>query len=86
MEETKIKEIEQMREKMVQATNDAALTVMGLNNELSELEVYLKKRYNSYKKKTINSVFNIKKCRPLTTPARPKLSNGVESWSPPRIA
>lgn len=43
MEETKIKEIEQMREKMVQATNDAALTVMGLNNELSELEVYLKK-------------------------------------------
>lgn len=40
MEEIKIKEIEAMREKMVQATNDAALTVMGLNNELSELEVH----------------------------------------------
>lgn len=39
MEEIKIKEIERMREKMVQATNDASLTVMGLNNELSELEV-----------------------------------------------
>lgn len=40
MEELKIKEIEDMRQKMVQATNDAALTVMGLNNELSELEVF----------------------------------------------
>lgn len=39
MEEEKIRAIEEMREKMVKATNEAALTVMGLNNELSELEV-----------------------------------------------
>lgn len=38
MEEQKTKAIEEMRQKMVQATNEAALTVMGLNNELSELE------------------------------------------------
>lgn len=40
MEEEKIKAIEVMRSKMVQATNEAALTVMGLNNELAALEVY----------------------------------------------
>lgn len=49
MEEIKIKEIELMREKMVQATNDAALTVMGLNNELSELEA----SYNASKAEVI---------------------------------
>lgn len=41
MEEEKIRAIEDMREKMVKATNEAALTVMGLNNELAELEVYI---------------------------------------------
>ena len=39
MEKGKVKEIEEMRENMVTATNTAALTVMGLNNELAELEV-----------------------------------------------
>lgn len=39
MEEGTIKKIEEMREKMVQATNEAALTVMGLDNELADLEV-----------------------------------------------
>lgn len=45
MEVEKIKAIEEMREKMVQATNEAALTVMGLNNELNELEVMTKTYY-----------------------------------------
>lgn len=49
MEEEKIRAIEEMREKMVQATNEAALTVMGLNNELSELE----RCYNASKAETI---------------------------------
>lgn len=39
MEEGTNKKIEEMREKMVQATNEAALTVMGLDNELADLEV-----------------------------------------------
>lgn len=39
MEEGTIKKIEEMRENMVQATNEAALTVMGLDNELADLEV-----------------------------------------------
>lgn len=39
MEEEKIRSIEMMRSKMVHATNEAALTVMGLNNELAALEV-----------------------------------------------
>lgn len=41
MEAEKINAIEEMREKMVQATNEAALTVMGMHNELNELEVGL---------------------------------------------
>lgn len=41
MEAEKIKVIEEMREKMVQSTNEAALTVMGLSNELAELEVII---------------------------------------------
>lgn len=41
MEESTIKKIEEMREKMVQATNEAALTVMGLDNELADLEVQI---------------------------------------------
>lgn len=39
MEESTIKKIEEMREKMVQATNEAALIVMGLDNELADIEV-----------------------------------------------
>lgn len=39
IEQEKIKSIENMRQEMVKATNEAALTVMGLNNELAELEV-----------------------------------------------
>lgn len=38
MEQSKIKSIEEMKQEMVNATNDAAMTIMGLNNELAELE------------------------------------------------
>lgn len=39
MEENKKMEIEVMRKKIVDATNDASLIIMGLNKELSDLEV-----------------------------------------------
>lgn len=39
MEENKKLEIEDMRKKIVDATNDASLIIMGLNKELSDLEV-----------------------------------------------
>lgn len=39
MEDTKKVEIEEMRKKMVDATNEASLIIMGLNKELSDLEV-----------------------------------------------
>lgn len=39
MEENKKMEIEDMRKKIVDATNDASLIIMGLNKELSDLEV-----------------------------------------------
>ncbi len=39
MEEKKKTEIEVMRKKIVDATNDASLIIMGLNKELSDLEV-----------------------------------------------
>lgn len=39
MEENKKVEIEVMRKKVVDATNDASLIIMGLNKELSDLEV-----------------------------------------------
>lgn len=38
LEQQKIQEIEEMRKRMVQVTNDAALTVLGLKNDLAELE------------------------------------------------
>lgn len=38
MEQSKIKSIEEMKQEIVNATNDAAMTIMGLNNELAELE------------------------------------------------
>lgn len=39
MELEKLKLIERLRKNMVQALNEASLEVMGLNNELAELEV-----------------------------------------------
>lgn len=41
MEQKNIKAIEEMRQNMVNAANEAALSVMGLHNELAELEVAL---------------------------------------------
>lgn len=38
MDREKVSAIEEMRQKMVKATNDAALATMGLNNELADLE------------------------------------------------
>lgn len=38
LEQEKIQEIEQMRKRMVKVTNEAALTVLGLKNDLAELE------------------------------------------------
>jgi len=38
LEQQKLNEIEEMRKKMVQITNEAALTILGLKNELAELE------------------------------------------------
>lgn len=45
MELEKLKLIEELRKSMVHALNEASLEVMGLNNELAELEV---KYYNLY--------------------------------------
>lgn len=47
MEAEKVRDIEDMREKMVKATNEAALTVMGLDNELADLEVGHRRRSSS---------------------------------------
>ncbi|KAH8240900.1 hypothetical protein KR026_007376 [Drosophila bipectinata] len=38
LEQQKLSEIEEMRKRMVQITNDAALTVLGLKNDLSKME------------------------------------------------
>lgn len=38
LEQRKIQEIEEMRKRMVKVTNEAALTVLGLKNDLAELE------------------------------------------------
>lgn len=38
LEQQKIQEIEEMRKRMVKITNEAALTVLGLKNDLAELE------------------------------------------------
>lgn len=38
MEQSKIKSIEDMKQEMINATNDAAMTIMGLKNKLDELE------------------------------------------------
>ncbi|XP_068145883.1 cilia- and flagella-associated protein 73-like [Drosophila tropicalis] len=38
LEEKKLQEIEEMRQQMVKVTNEAALTVLGLKNDLSRLE------------------------------------------------
>uniref|UniRef100_A0A1A9W1Z0 DUF4200 domain-containing protein n=1 Tax=Glossina brevipalpis TaxID=37001 RepID=A0A1A9W1Z0_9MUSC len=38
LEEKKIQEIEEMRKRMIKVTNEAALTVLGLKNDLAELE------------------------------------------------
>lgn len=38
LEQQKLQEIEEMRARMVKITNEAALVVMGLKNDLAELE------------------------------------------------
>ncbi|XP_061400048.1 coiled-coil domain-containing protein 42 like-2-like [Musca vetustissima] len=38
LEQEKLQEIEEMRQRMVKLTNEAALTVLGLKNDLAELE------------------------------------------------
>lgn len=38
LEQEKFMEIEEMRKRMVKVTNEAALTVLGLKNDLAELE------------------------------------------------
>uniref|UniRef100_A0A1I8NRZ7 DUF4200 domain-containing protein n=1 Tax=Stomoxys calcitrans TaxID=35570 RepID=A0A1I8NRZ7_STOCA len=38
LEQEKLQEIEEMRKRMVKVTNEAALTVLGLRNDLAELE------------------------------------------------
>lgn len=38
LEQQKIQEIDEMRKHMVKVTNEAALTVLGLKNDLTELE------------------------------------------------
>ncbi|XP_075155800.1 coiled-coil domain-containing protein 42 homolog [Haematobia irritans] len=38
LEQEKLQEIEEMRQRMVKVTNEAALTVLGLKNDLAELE------------------------------------------------
>lgn len=38
LENTKLQEIEEMRLRMVKITNEAALTVLGLKNDLAKLE------------------------------------------------
>lgn len=38
LEQQKIQEIDEMRKRMVKVTNEAALTVLGLKNDLTELE------------------------------------------------
>lgn len=38
LEQQKLQEIEEMRKRMVQVTNEVSLTVMGLKNDLTELE------------------------------------------------
>ncbi|TMW39768.1 hypothetical protein DOY81_015152, partial [Sarcophaga bullata] len=38
LEQQKMQEIEEMRKRMVQVTNEVSLTVMGLKNDLAELE------------------------------------------------
>lgn len=39
MESEKLQQIEELRKNMVKALNEASLEVMGLNNQLAELEV-----------------------------------------------
>ncbi|XP_055378546.1 uncharacterized protein LOC129610161 [Condylostylus longicornis] len=50
LEQEKIKSIEDMRQKMVKATNDAELTILGLTTHLTELErAYNDARSESFK-------------------------------------
>ena len=82
MEETKKNEIEEMKKKMLQTTNEASLIIMGMDKELSELEVgrfYCRLRF--FDNNSLNEHLSN-----LTIQVKLKVLNGVKYWQLRRIA